>query len=112
MPEHFNTGIMHSYIKEQLKKRENEYLLIGELIVFVGTWNCAGTPPNQGISEWLNCKDVENPGADVFIVCLQEMCELSAKNILGDEDREESWHKFVIEQFSLTFPLTKYQSVI
>ena len=37
MLEHFGKGPMESYLKEQLKKREAEYSLLGDLSIFIGS---------------------------------------------------------------------------
>ena len=112
-PEHFGKGLMESYIKEQLKKRKSEYLLIGDLSLFVGSWNCAGTSPNQSINSWLRGgDDTTDTCYDIIFICLQEICELNAMNMLGNESREESWHNFIKNSIAAVFPTQTYQVVI
>lgn len=111
LPEHFGKDIMKTYIKEQLKKRENEFLLIGDLSVFIGTWNCAGTSPNQFVIKWLRGNNEITAGCDIFVICLQEICPLSALNILGDEARETQWKDFLLEQVAIAYPDQSYRIV-
>jgi hypothetical protein len=111
LPEHYGKSIMYSYVQEQLKKRENEYVSMHAISFFIGTWNCAGTPPSQNLSKWLKGNTEEVPGYDVIVICLQEMCKLKAKNMLGDEGREECWHNFIKDQVQACFSGVRYESV-
>ena len=112
LPEDFGKGIMSTYIKEQLKKREKEYVLLGELKVFIGTWNCAGTAPDQFLIKWLRGNnEISDTGCDVIAICLQEICALSAMNLLGDEAREDEWKNFLVEQIAIAYPDENYSIV-
>ena len=44
-------------------------------------------------------------GYDMIAISLQEICELSAMNLLGDKAREEQWQDFVIEQIAWHIPI-------
>lgn len=106
-PEHFGSEIMNTYIKEQLVKRESEYIKIDELSIFIGIWNCGGTGPEESLVPWL--RTPKPP--DIIAVFFQEMCKLNAKNILGDENREVQWQKFVSSQVTIAFPDSDYINV-
>ncbi|OMJ75731.1 hypothetical protein SteCoe_25068 [Stentor coeruleus] len=95
-PEHFGTDIMITYIKEQLRKRESDFINIEDISMFIGVWNCAGTGPEESLFPWF---DTQNP-PDLIVICLQEMCLLNARNILGDESRENQWRMYLYRQIS------------
>ena len=44
-------------------------------------------------------------------ICLQEICELSAMNLRGNESREEIWHNFIRDSVKDAFPNHTYQVV-
>lgn len=112
-PEHFNKDIMASYIKEQLKKRESEYSTQENIPVFVGTWNCGGTGPAESIKKWLRAnKDTVKSPYKLLIICLQEICPLTATNIMGDEQREMAWTRFIGEEIKVSFPSQDFIQVI
>jgi hypothetical protein len=111
LPEHYGKGIMQSYIKEQLKKMENEYIVLEEISVFIGTWNCAGDSPKENIEAWLKCSNTSIKGYDVVVISLQEICELNTMNILLNESSEEIWELFILRQVQKAFPLIKYEIV-
>jgi hypothetical protein len=106
-PEHYGSEMMNTYIKEQLVKRESEYIRINELSIFIGIWNCGGTGPEQSLVPWLRT----SKPPDLIAVFFQEMCKLNAKNILGDENREVQWQKFVSSQVANAFPGVEYINV-
>jgi len=111
-PEHFNTELMASYIKEQLKKRESEYCTHQNIPVFVGTWNCGGTGPGESLKKWLRAGK-ENVGSPykILIVCLQEICPLTATHIMGDEQRELAWVRFLTEEIRVAYPSQDFLQV-
>ena len=113
-PEHFGQDIMCSYIKEQMKKRENDFSANEEIKVFVGTWNTAGTAPVKTVSlaGWLRSGSLKQGEAyQLIVICLQEMCALTAKNIMGDEIREAEWEDYINQQVLETFPGKVYAKV-
>jgi hypothetical protein len=108
LPQHFGKKIMQAYIKEQLKKFEGEYVTFRDVSVFIGSWNCAGRDPGERILMWINSARRENDGEsyDMMVFSLQEMCELSTKNILGSESSAERWTEFIRQQVNCAFPRT------
>jgi hypothetical protein len=107
-PEHFGTDIMITYIKEQLRKRESEFIHIENTSMFIGVWNCAGTGPEESLLSWFH---IQNP-PDLIVICLQEMCPLNARNILGDESRENQWKTFLYRQISEKYSNVDYVRVL
>lgn len=107
-PEHYGKEAMLTYVQQQLLKREGEYVTTHYIPVFVGTWNCAGTGPDQSLVSWLSCA---SPEPDILILGLQEMCMLTATNILGDEGRMREWVEFVERQVKEAFPGSRYVKV-
>lgn len=107
-PEHYGKEAMLTYVQQQLQKRESEYVTTHYVPVFVGTWNCAGTGPDQSLVPWLSCA---SPEPDILILGLQEMCMLTATNILGDEGRMNEWVDFVVTQVKEAFPGSRYTKV-
>ncbi|CAG9322206.1 OCRL_2 [Blepharisma stoltei] len=112
LPEHFGSEIMNTYIKEQLQKRENEFTEIKDLKIMVGTWNAAGTAPAEPLISWLKCQNLneDSPAEapDLFLISLQEMCELKAQNILGSEGRKREWTENIKEQVNSAYPGFEY----
>ena len=115
LPKHFSRGPMENYVKQQLKKREAEFLIKKNIKIVVCTWNAAGTGPKESIIPLLTCKDNEilnSSYPDIIIFGLQEMCPLNAKNLLGDESRKNDWLEFIIIQTSFAYPAIGYVPVI
>ena len=50
MPEHYDSEIMDTFIRQQLRAREHEFTRLHRLSVFAGTWNCGGTPPRTHLT--------------------------------------------------------------
>lgn len=107
-PEHYGKEAMLTYVQQQLQKRESEYVTTHYVPGFAGTWNCAGTGPDQSLVPWLSCA---SPEPDLLILGLQEMCMLTATNILGDEGRMKEWVDFVERQVKEAFPGSRYAKV-
>jgi phosphatidylinositol-bisphosphatase len=105
MPEHYDSEIMDTFIRQQLRAREHEFTRFHNLSVFAGTWNCGGTPPRAHLTSWLShgC----NP--DLVFLGLQETCKLQATTtVLGDPERSQQWRAFLEEEVSLAFPGEQY----
>jgi hypothetical protein len=91
-PEDYGSEAMEIYIQQKLKHREAEYMTTVHLRTFVGTWNCAGDSPDESIRPWLKSSPVD---PDIIIIGLQEVCELTPVNMLGDPERVREWAEFL-----------------
>ncbi|CAG9314483.1 OCRL_1 [Blepharisma stoltei] len=120
-PEDYGKEAMDFYINEQLRKRESEFTEKRNIRIMVGTWNTAGTQPQEELSLWYKCQsekyDSPEESPDILLICLQEMCELTAKNLLGAEARMREWTNHLCEQVNLSFPgndyvVAGYQSLV
>ena len=112
LPQHYGKQSMKAYITEQMNKREAEYTEINNLSIFLGTWNCAGQPPIEPLQPWLlgmvnNESSVKQP-PDIFIIGLQEMCPLTATNILGDQERGRLWSFHILRCIRSSFTEEDY----
>ena len=116
LPQHYIKGSTESYVKQQLKKRENEYITNKSISLLICTWNAAGLAPKESIIPlFLSCgsKSAQiNNHPDLLIVALQEMCQLKATNLLGDEHRKNEWLEFILVQANLAYPQAEYKPVI
>ena len=114
-PQHYGREAIETYVKQQLKKRESEYIRSIDICVRICTWNVAGLPPRDSITPLLlgatqGYVFSETP-PDLLIVALQEIVPLNAKNILGDENRKNEWLEFVLSQANLTYPSSAYRVI-
>lgn len=108
LPQHYGKGPMQGYINEQLNKLQHEYLVFSNISLFIGTWNCAGTCPSKNIIDWFNRTTEEY---DIIVINLQEVCELTTMNILANENGQDVWLHFLINQVRIAFPSTQYEIV-
>jgi hypothetical protein len=70
-------------LEENLKKYESKFTQTEDLLIYIGTWNVGGKEPKEGFMffEWVfPMKDMRTP--DVYIIGLQEIVDLNAKNIM------------------------------
>ena len=112
LPEHYGKQVMDAYVNQQIKKREKEFTEVQKANVLVGTWNVAGGEPHEDLESWLKClgSGYQTPCAtpDIIVLCLQEICSLNAKNILGDESRRRDWTRFLKSEVNRAFPEGNY----
>lgn len=114
LPQHYGREGMENYVKQQLKKRESEYISNKEIEIAVYTWNTAGMPPKESIIPLILCAaqgGVCSEGPELLIVALQEICPLNAKNILGDENRKNKWMEFIVSEANLAYPIGGYKCI-
>lgn len=102
-PEDYGSEAMEVYIQQRLKKREREYMRTVPLNTFVGTWNCAGDIPRETIVPWLKGSGLSLKDPDIVIIGLQEVCELTPSNMLGDPDRVREWILFMCNEVRLAY---------
>ena len=63
-----------------MRQREAEFCQFEKIKIAVGTWNVNGKCPAASVREWLGRADGTSP--DVVVVCLQEMVDLVAGNLV------------------------------
>eukprot|EP00596_Hydrurales_sp_CCMP1899_P000717 CAMPEP_0119046722 /NCGR_PEP_ID=MMETSP1177-20130426/48508_1 /TAXON_ID=2985 /ORGANISM="Ochromonas sp, Strain CCMP1899" /LENGTH=540 /DNA_ID=CAMNT_0007020297 /DNA_START=42 /DNA_END=1665 /DNA_ORIENTATION=+ len=93
------------WIKDQMKKRQNEFCDPALISIFTGSWNVNNKllddKEGGGLSDWLLPND--QFVADVFAVGFQETVELSTINVVFDgtksSDRAVYWQKKISETF-------------
>eukprot|EP00743_Colponemidia_sp_Colp-15_P007681 GILK01008315.1.p1 GENE.GILK01008315.1~~GILK01008315.1.p1 ORF type:complete len:980 (+),score=193.72 GILK01008315.1:42-2981(+) len=79
--------IREDWIRKQMKRRRHEFTTVENMRVFIGTWNVNGKKPGEDLLSWLEVQ----PAPDIYIIGLQEICELNAQNLLVDSDRSRLW---------------------
>ena len=99
LPQHYGKQPMLVYIQQQLKKREERFTSLRSVSGFAGTWNCGGTSPSESLVPWL--RSVSSP--DFVCIGLQEICKLTASNLLGNEERAQQWTTFVLSEVQAAF---------
>nr|XP_014085642.1 type II inositol 1,4,5-trisphosphate 5-phosphatase [Bactrocera oleae] len=73
-------------VKQELKRRENEYIVFKDFIVYCGTWNVNNKPYSDSpLHLWLSNGDQP---ADIYAIALQEL-DTSAKAITFSENRPD-----------------------
>ena len=70
----------------------------------MGSFNCAGSKPSGDVTLWLRGRadlwieqEEKDITPDILLIGLQEMCDLKATNILGDEKSAHRWVDFLLE---------------
>lgn len=105
-PEHYGKEPMQAFIQLQLNNRIREYASFRTVSVFAGTWNCGGTSPSASLVPWLQTIST----AELVVLGLQEICKLSASNLLGNEERTQQWTLFVISEVQAAYA-TEYRVI-
>ncbi|XP_004529466.1 type II inositol 1,4,5-trisphosphate 5-phosphatase [Ceratitis capitata] len=73
-------------VKQELKRRENEYIVFKDFIIYCGTWNVNNKPYSDcPLDLWLSNGDQP---ADIYAIGLQEL-DTSAKAITFSENRPD-----------------------
>ena len=99
LPEHYGREPMQAFVQLQLATRAGEYTQHRTISGFAGTWNCGGTSPSASLVPWLRA--VETP--ELVVLGLQEMCKLTASNLLGNEERTQQWTTFLISEVQAAY---------
>lgn len=76
--------ILSKWIANQMKEKSSEFTVLGDIKLFVGTWNVnAKKPdPNEDLKTWLHKYGGEP--ADVYCFGLQEIVDLTTVNVVAD----------------------------
>jgi hypothetical protein len=87
-------------LEEEIKKYENKFTTIEELDIFIGSWNVGGKELKEGslLVNWLlPNKDMKTP--DVYIIGLQEIVSLNAKNIVlsSNSSKVDFWKNLIVK---------------
>ena len=64
-------------------ERESDFIINEELMLFIGSWNIGGAEMKEDtlLLDWLSpIKEMKSP--DIYIINLQEIVNLNAKNIV------------------------------
>lgn len=93
-------------IKSELEKQKSKYITQEELNIFIGSWNVGGNTLKESslLFEWLypfkNVKEMKSP--DIYIIGLQEICSLNAKNIVLNSNTNfvESWKNLIFKNLN------------
>jgi hypothetical protein len=90
--------VTNPILEEELKKYESKFTSQEELFIYIGSWNVGGKEPKEGFMffEWLfPMKDMRTP--DIYIVGLQEIVDLNAKNIMlsSNSSKVDYWRNAV-----------------
>jgi len=101
LPEHYGKEPMQAFVQLQLAKRAGEFTKYRTISGFAGTWNCGGTSPSASLVPWL--QTVHSP--ELVVLGLQEICKLTASNMLGNEERTQQWTTFLISEVQAAYSL-------
>lgn len=83
------------WLQKQLQEREAEYVERQDCVVFVGTWNVNGKPPQESLDPWLLPSNPSERMADLYAVGFQEL-DLSANALLlNDTSRSTLWEEAI-----------------
>ena len=109
---------MNIFFKQELEKRQNEYMQVGELKILTYTWNVNGQKPPQP-----NCPELEdvfsvknlaldlcnlpissvNDIPDLIVFNFQEIVPLNAKSMLTTGLQPQLWEKYLLSELNHYF---------
>ena len=85
-------SIYKLHIDEEMKKKfgllgdfmysEPEYTTFRELKLWMGTWNVNGKKIDENINIWMTGSVTGKPTADIYVVGLEEMVDLTATTVV------------------------------
>ncbi|KAI8454243.1 Endonuclease/exonuclease/phosphatase [Phakopsora pachyrhizi] len=84
-----------NWLNERLRELEDEYVTSEKIKVRVGTWNVYGKQPTESLQEWLMPEEERDDGADIYVICLQEIDDTSEAYIRYTPFRENHWCEVV-----------------
>jgi len=103
-------------IEEKLKQLESKFVETEELILYIGSWNTGGIDikDNMDLNEWLYpnpIKDMRTP--DIYIICLQEIVNLNAKNIIisSNAKKVDQWRNILTKVVNFIDKYTYLQTL-
>jgi len=95
--------IREEWIRDEVRKRSDEFTSFKDLHVFVGTWNVNGKRPVMQVEEplegWLSV-GASGPVPDIYVCGFQELVDLTAGNVVMDsasKERSEIWTQAISE---------------
>jgi phosphatidylinositol-bisphosphatase len=108
---HAIRSITQSWIDEQMRLRENEFLKTAECSLFCGTWNVNAKKQEVGLEEWILPSG--QPPADIYAIGFQEIVDLNVVNVglnsANTIQKAEFWQKALSD--ALTRTGQRYQIV-
>lgn len=96
---------VNDYVLQELDKYSSSFTTHGDIVLFTGTYNLAGTSKVGDLRDWLF--PLKNNGSlfspDVLVLGFQEVVELNAGNILNsDKSQSIYWQNLVLDQLNST----------
>ena len=90
-------------IKGELEKQKDKYITQEDLNIFIGSWNVGGNTLKESslLFEWLYpLKEMKSP--DIYIIGLQEIISLNAKNIVLSSNTNfvEAWKNLIFKNLN------------
>ncbi|CBK21635.2 uncharacterized protein [Blastocystis hominis] len=70
------------HIDEEMRNCEPEYTTLRDLKFWLGTWNVNGKKIDENINIWLTGSVTGKPTADIYVVGLEEMVDLTATTVV------------------------------
>jgi hypothetical protein len=111
-PSHVHNG-SQIYLKQQLRKRENEFIEENDLQLAIFTWNAGASHPDHSLRPWFTCANKSTGPRctlpDLVIVGLQEACELNALNLLNENQSKNPWLQFLVAEVNSHYDLPCYE---
>eukprot|EP01039_Chlorochromonas_danica_P014449 gene14449-16875_t len=97
-------AITQSWIDEQMRLREAEYLKSAECSLFCGTWNVNAKKQEVGLEDWI--LPAGQPPADIYAIGFQEIVDLNVVNVglnsANTIQKAEFWQKALSDALSRT----------
>jgi len=95
----FESEIREDYLAKELRKHKLEYSIEEILTIYIVSYNAGGKKPKRDIEmpvEFFMGKTLENEKlADLYVVCIQEVCPLNPKNVLTKSDNPKVWEDYL-----------------
>ncbi|KAM7452960.1 hypothetical protein BLSTO_06299 [Blastocystis sp. subtype 1] len=77
------------HIDDEMRKNEPEFTTIRDLKLWLGTWNVNGKKIDENINIWLTGSVTGKPTADIYVVGLEEMVDLTATTVVLESQSQK-----------------------
>ena len=81
-----------------MNSSEDEYNTVRDLKLWMGTWNVNGKRIDENISHWLLGSVTGVPTADMYVIGLEEMVDLTATTVVMEtqsQKRAKEWLEMI-----------------
>lgn len=104
------TTLRWQFIKDDLYRRQADFMRSVDYNIWVGTWNVNGQDITESLLPWLIIPDQTIP--DIVFISLQEMDRRPEAYLMAVSSKEAAWNTFLLDNIQQAHHGTKYALVV